>query len=135
MANLRLPKTNQIIHGKPREQWVHDATRAMISSTDIAMLWKIVRVGGFLEFDRVARPTFKKMAGFDFTVDEVRTIFLTLEKHVTEAEKKDHAFTIVSKAARKYEQEEREEFLDDKIQTESVGTGNRVYGNHGRRIH
>jgi hypothetical protein len=135
MANVRIPKQDQVIHGKAREKWVNDAARAIISSTDIAMLWKIVRVGGFLEFDRVARPRFKQMAGFDFSVDEVRTIFLALERHVTEAEKKDHAFSTVSKAARKYEQEEIAEFLDDKIQTESVGTGNRVYGNHGRRIH
>ena len=74
MANLVLPKSSQVILGKPRHLWVHDAAKGIIATTDLDLRWNMVLAGPD-EFLRLARPLFHVFAGFEFTADEMRWAF------------------------------------------------------------
>lgn len=128
MAHLRLGKPNQVIEGKTREEWVRAAAKAMISSVDEAMLYKIVRIGGLLEFARVSRPKFKELSGFEFTMDETRSIFLQMEVHLKGLEDQDKVRRTLNRSVKQYEVDEKG---DGRIVTENY-KGTKV---HPERVH
>lgn len=76
-----IPSPNQIIHGKHRKMWVHDAAKAVIATTDVELRYLLVKAG-VVEFIRVARPYFHTLAGFHFSEDELRWAFMRIQLSV-----------------------------------------------------
>lgn len=125
MSNLRLPSPNQMIHGKRRGEWVKDAARALISSMDPALLWKVVHVGGILKFMPMARREFAtREPGIDFTTEEMRWIFNFLAEHLDGLEKTDKARRSINHAAKDFEVDDKG---DGRIVTDSASRGTKVH--------
>jgi hypothetical protein len=74
---------SQLIHGKPRSEWVRHAAQAIQASTDPALLYKMIRIEGFRKFRELARKEFNREVGIKFTSTELLAIYEYLDHQIT----------------------------------------------------
>lgn len=64
--------------GMKREEWVVQAAKALIGSTDAELRFLMLKAG-FVHFERKTRVEFQEQSGIRFTSAELRKIYLAIE--------------------------------------------------------
>lgn len=123
MADIIKARSKDKAPDRTKAQWISDGARAIIATADPAILWKIVHMGGYLEFAEVAKRKFAD-AGISYTADDLRHMFNQIAEHLATLEARNKVVQTVNKAAARFEVTETG---DGRLITENAQGDTRVH--------